>query len=121
MKEMERGGEVIAGIIMLTDFARLVETEDEFWDSLYCANFFHWGKALAQPIYIPYIAMQTARNHNLHVEPSPLLLHPGLPLPLLPTLELDAPVNPPQLQCKSWSKLLQSRPQILYALGYLPV
>lgn len=59
--------------------------------------------------------------HPLHIKPRPFLLHPPLPLPLLPTLELNPPIHPPQLQRKPRPNLLHAHFHILYALDRLAV
>lgn len=40
----------------------------------------------------------TQYTSRLHIEARPRLLHPPLPLPFLPTLELDPAIYPPQLK-----------------------
>lgn len=55
------------------------------------------------------------------LKPRPLLLHPALPLPLLPATPLYPLINPPQLECEPWPELLQPGPYLLRAFHFLPV
>jgi hypothetical protein len=57
----------------------------------------------------------------LHIKPRPLLLHPPLPLPLLPTPKLHPPIYPPQLQRKPRPNLLHADLYVLHALNRLAV
>jgi len=59
--------------------------------------------------------------HLLHIKPCPLLLHPPLPLPLLPTPPLHPAIHPPEFQRKPRPNLLHTHLNILHTPHRLPI